>query len=67
MLSIYYSQSYLFFCKPLRFFYSSSYDALGNTIDGGKKIISPITRKVDTKAVGISPRQSVREPMQTGF
>jgi proton translocating ATP synthase F1 alpha subunit len=42
-------------------------DALGNTIDGGKKIISPITRKVDTKAVGIIPRQSVREPMQTGI
>ena len=42
-------------------------DALGNTIDGGKKIISPITRKVDTKAIGIIPRQSVREPMQTGI
>ena len=42
-------------------------DALGNTIDGGKKIISPITRKVDTKSVGISPRQSVREPMQPDF
>jgi proton translocating ATP synthase F1 alpha subunit len=42
-------------------------DALGNTIDGGRKIFSPITRKVDTKAVGIIPRQSVREPMQTGI
>ena len=42
-------------------------DALGNTIDGGKKIVSPITRKVDTKAVGIIPRQSIREPMQTGI
>ena len=42
-------------------------DALGNTIDGGKKIISSITRKVDTKAIGIIPRQSVREPMQTGI
>lgn len=42
-------------------------DALGNTIDGGKKIVSAITRKVDTKAVGIIPRQSVREPMQTGI
>jgi len=42
-------------------------DALGNTIDGGKKIVSPITRKVDTKAIGIIPRQSVREPMQTGI
>jgi proton translocating ATP synthase F1 alpha subunit len=42
-------------------------DALGNTIDGGKKIKSRITRKVDTKAIGIIPRQSVREPMQTGI
>jgi F-type H+-transporting ATPase subunit alpha len=42
-------------------------DALGNTIDGGKKIVAAITRKVDTKAVGIIPRQSVREPMQTGI
>jgi len=42
-------------------------DALGNTIDGGQKIVSPLSRKVDTKAVGIIPRQSVREPMQTGI
>jgi proton translocating ATP synthase F1 alpha subunit len=41
-------------------------DALGNTIDGGEKIVSTLTRRVDTKAVGIIPRQSVREPMQTG-
>ena len=42
-------------------------DALGNTIDSGEKIISQLTRKTDTKAVGIIPRQSVREPMQTGI
>jgi F-type H+-transporting ATPase subunit alpha len=40
-------------------------DALGNT-DGGSKIVSPLLRKVDTKAIGIIPRSSVREPMQTG-
>jgi len=42
-------------------------DALGNTIDSGEKINSPLTRKTDTKAIGIIPRQSVREPMQTGI
>ena len=42
-------------------------DALGNTIDGGSKIVAAITRRVDTKAIGIIPRQSVREPMQTGL
>jgi proton translocating ATP synthase F1 alpha subunit len=42
-------------------------DSLGNVIDGGKKIISIIQRKVDTKAVGIIPRQSVRQPLQTGI
>jgi proton translocating ATP synthase F1 alpha subunit len=42
-------------------------DALGNTIDSGPKVISVLKRKVDTKAVGIIPRQSVREPMQTGI
>jgi proton translocating ATP synthase F1 alpha subunit len=42
-------------------------DALGNTIDSGEKIVSHLTRKTDTKAVGIIPRQSVREPMQTGI
>jgi proton translocating ATP synthase F1 alpha subunit len=41
-------------------------DALGNTIDAGAKVISSLKRKVDTKAIGIIPRQSVREPMQTG-
>jgi proton translocating ATP synthase F1 alpha subunit len=42
-------------------------DALGNTIDAGPTIVSNLTRKVDTKAIGIIPRQSVREPMQTGI
>ena len=41
-------------------------DALGNTIDAGSKITTELSRKVDTKAIGIIPRQSVREPMQTG-
>lgn len=41
-------------------------DALGNTIDAGPKVITNLSRKVDTKAIGIIPRQSVREPMQTG-
>jgi F-type H+-transporting ATPase subunit alpha len=40
---------------------------LGNTIDGQNKINSTTFRKVDTKAIGIIPRQSVREPMQTGI
>jgi proton translocating ATP synthase F1 alpha subunit len=42
-------------------------DSLGNVIDGGKKLTSIIQRKVDTKAIGIIPRQSVREPLQTGI
>ena len=42
-------------------------DSLGNIIDGGKKISAVIQRKVDTKAVGIIPRQSVGEPLQTGI
>jgi len=41
-------------------------DALGNIIDAGPKVITNLTRKVDTKAIGIIPRESVREPMQTG-
>jgi len=42
-------------------------DSLGYTIDGGAKINSSILREVDTKAIGIIPRQSVNEPMQTGI
>lgn len=30
-------------------------DALGNTIDAGPKVTSSLTRKVDTKAIGIIP------------
>ena len=42
-------------------------DSLGNVIDGNEKIAAVIQRKVDTKAVGIIPRQSVRQPLQTGI
>jgi len=41
-------------------------DSLGYTIDGGQKLSATILREVDTKAIGIIPRQSVNEPMQTG-
>ncbi len=42
-------------------------DALGNPIDG-KGPLTDVTRKrVDVKAPGIIPRQSVHEPMQTGL
>jgi proton translocating ATP synthase F1 alpha subunit len=42
-------------------------DSLGYSIDGDVKLSTKIIRKVDTKAIGIIPRQSVREPMQTGI
>ena len=42
-------------------------DALGNTIDSGVSYKTKLFRKVDTKAIGIIPRESVREPMQTGI
>lgn len=42
-------------------------DSLGYTIDGGPKLNANILREVDTKAIGIIPRQSVNEPMQTGI
>jgi proton translocating ATP synthase F1 alpha subunit len=42
-------------------------DALGNTVDGGVKLTTVIKRKVDTKAIGIIPRQSVCESMHTGI
>jgi F0F1-type ATP synthase alpha subunit len=48
-------------------FFGRVIDSLGNVIDGGKKIDTIINRKVDTKAVGIIPRQSVRQPLQTGI
>ncbi|MEB3415408.1 F0F1 ATP synthase subunit alpha [Alteriqipengyuania sp. WL0013] len=42
-------------------------DALGNPIDG-KGPITDVTRaRVETKAPGIIPRQSVHEPVQTGL
>jgi len=42
-------------------------DSLGYTIDGGPKLSTKVLRQVDTKAIGIIPRQSVNEPMQTGI
>merc|ERR1711994_549238 len=41
-------------------------DALGNPIDGAGPIGSATRQRVGIKAPGIIPRQSVREPMQTG-
>ena len=42
-------------------------DALGNPIDGKGPIDSDEMSRVDVKAPGIIPRQSVHEPMQTGL
>ena len=42
-------------------------DALGNPIDGKGPIEATEQRRVDVKAPGIIPRQSVHEPMQTGL
>ncbi|EMR11642.1 ATP synthase subunit alpha, mitochondrial [Pneumocystis murina B123] len=42
-------------------------DALGNPIDGRGPIKATERRRVQMKAPGILPRQSVREPMQTGL
>ena len=42
-------------------------DGLGNPIDGKGPIESDERRRVDVKAPGIIPRQSVHEPMQTGL
>jgi len=43
-------------------------DALGNPIDGKGDLDKKIDRKrVDVKAPGIIPRQSVNQPMQTGL
>lgn len=41
-------------------------DALAVPLDGLGTITSKLFQKVDTKAIGIIPRESVREPMQTG-
>src|SRR6188508_1106564 len=42
-------------------------DALGNPIDGKGPIEFSEKRRVDVKAPGIIPRQSVHEPVQTGL
>jgi len=42
-------------------------DALGNPIDGKGPIETSERRRVDVKAPGIIPRQSVHEPMQSGL
>jgi F-type H+-transporting ATPase subunit alpha len=43
-------------------------DGLGNPIDGKEALSSKVQRKrVEVKAPGIIPRQSVNEPMQTGL
>merc|ERR1712038_1534218 len=42
-------------------------DALGNPIDGRGAIDSATRQRVGLKAPGIIPRQSVKEPMQTGI
>ncbi len=42
-------------------------DALGNPIDGKGPLTNVTRTRVSVKAPGIIPRQSVREPMQTGI
>jgi len=42
-------------------------DGLGNAIDGKGPIESADRRRIELKAPGIIPRQSVTEPMQTGI
>ena len=42
-------------------------DGLGNPIDGKGKISVKNRKRVEVKAPGIIPRQSVNEPMQTGL
>ena len=42
-------------------------DALGNPIDGKGPIKTTERRRAQLKAPGILPRQSVREPVQTGL
>ena len=42
-------------------------DGLGNPIDGKGSIQSSEKRRIELKAPGIIPRQSVSEPMQTGI
>ena len=42
-------------------------DALGNPIDGKGPLVDVTRARVEVKAPGIIPRQSVHEPMQTGL
>lgn len=42
-------------------------DALGNPIDGKGPLTNVTRQRVSVKAPGIIPRESVREPMQTGI
>src|SRR4028119_1161824 len=42
-------------------------DALGNPIDGKGPIVTDQRSRVEVKAPGIIPRQSVSEPMQSGW
>ena len=42
-------------------------DALGNPIDGKGPIVDATRARVENKAPGIIPRQSVSEPVQTGL
>ena len=42
-------------------------DALGNPIDGKGPIMATERKRVEVKAPGIIPRQSVHEPVQTGL
>jgi F-type H+/Na+-transporting ATPase subunit alpha len=42
-------------------------DALGNPIDGKGPIVAESRQRVEVKAPGIIPRQSVNEPVQTGL
>ncbi len=42
-------------------------DALGNPIDGKGPIVAESRQRVERKAPGIIPRQSVNEPVQTGL
>ena len=42
-------------------------DALGNPIDGKGPIVAASRQRVEVKAPGIIPRQSVNEPVQTGL
>ena len=42
-------------------------DSLGQPIDGKESIKSTSLKRVETKAPGIMPRESVKEPVQTGL